>query len=107
MIECNVTNTFVVEEVAVNGVLKTVRKRDDNNQPIRTNTIKITTSVDTEFPEILSQKRILSFSNEIENLKFVPNTDYRLASKPTKYDKTNTHSALFKPLPKSLKMKKW
>lgn len=105
MIECSLSNTFVVEDKLVNGVLKTVRVRDEKtNQLIPTNTIKMSTSLDTDFPPILSAKRIAKASKELTNLKFVPNTDYRKASEPTVYEETQQHSCLYKPLPKTVRI---
>lgn len=108
MIELFVTNTFVVEDKVISGVLKTVRKRDDNNQLIPTNSLKVTTSIENSFPAILTSQNIKEISKQVDNLKFVANTNYRLASKePTVYAESEQHSVLYKPMPKPISLKKW
>ena len=104
LLECTISNTFAGSRKAVNGVMTFVHKTDSDGNRIRTNSLKVTCSQKSKLPEILSAKRIRSAVDQIDNLKAVPDTDYRSASEITVFDDTKSHSAVYKPLPKKVKI---
>jgi len=104
MLECTITNTFAGSRQNVNGVMTFVHKTDDDGNRIRTNSLKITCSVKSPLPEILASKRISKAVEQIDNLKAIADTDYRKASKETVFEESKQHSAVYKPLPKKVKI---
>jgi len=104
MLECNVSNTFAGSRQNVNGVMTFVHKTDDDGNRIRTNSLKVTCSQKSKLPDILSAKRIESAGKQLEQLKFIQDTDYRRASDITIFEDTKSHSAIYKPLPKKVKI---
>jgi len=104
MLECSITNTFAGSRQAVNGVMTFVHKTDDNGNRIRTNSLKVTCSQKSKLPDILSAKRIASAVDQLDNLKAIADTDYRRASEITIFEDTEQHSAVYKPLPKKVKI---
>tara|TARA_R100001530_G_scaffold27131_1_gene21670 strand:+ start:8063 stop:8377 length:315 start_codon:yes stop_codon:yes gene_type:complete len=104
MLECTITNTFAGSRQNVNGVMTFVHKTDDDGNRIRTNSLKVTCSQKSKLPEILSAKRIASAGSQLEHLKFVQDTDYRRVGDITIFDDTKSHSSIYKPLPKKVKI---
>ena len=104
MLECTISNTFAGSRQSVNGVMTFVHKTDDDGNRIRTNSLKVACSQSSKLTDILSAKRIASAVDQIDNLKAVPDTDYRRASEITVFADTKQHSAVYKPLPKKVKI---